>query len=371
LNGKTLAVMYPDKKISSDSTCSHESETRPLKMSSLEPVVAIEGGSVVIAMATYNGARFVSEQIRTIQDQTFRDWVLLVRDDGSHDETTRQISLMAQQDARIRLLEDGRGNQGAIGNFAMLMEAALEEGADYLFFADQDDFWLPEKLSTMLAAMKEMESREKSGTPLLVHCDLAVVDERLKVISESFAHYSRLSPATADLGVLLCQNQVTGCACLINRRLLELACPVPSEVLMHDWWLALLAAASGKVGFIPLPLVKYRQHGGNVLGAVPFRKRTWQLLFSTRQWKKLLDTFSAGIRQTGLLAKRLRGRGVDLHRGAIEQIEVYARILDVPPLTRGQVLRRHGIGRLVLRTGWVFGIMTMLISKHPGDKSVV
>ena len=361
--------MYPDKKISSDSTCSHESETRPLKMSSLEPVVAIEGGSVVIAMATYNGARFVSEQIRTIQDQTFRDWVLLVRDDGSHDETTRQISLMAQQDARIRLLEDGRGNQGAIGNFAMLMEAALEEGADYLFFADQDDFWLPEKLSTMLAAMKEMESREKSGTPLLVHCDLAVVDERLKVISESFANYSRLSPATADLGVLLCQNQVTGCACLINRRLLELACPVPSEVLMHDWWLALLAAASGKIGFIPLPLVKYRQHGGNVLGAVSFRQRLWQLLKSPRQWQSHIAVLQGGIWQSRLLAERVGERRCALHEGAIEQIKTYARILEVPPIRRAYTLRRYGIGKSVLRPGWVFALLIVLMKNRFGSEN--
>jgi hypothetical protein len=158
---------------------------------------------------------------------------------------------------------------------------------------------------------------------------------------------------------------------MINRRLLELACPVPREVLMHDWWLALLAAASGGIGFIPMPLVKYRQHGGNVLGAVPFRRRSWRLLVSTRQWKKLLATFSAGIWQSRLLAERLRERRVDMHRGAIEQIEIYARILNVYPLARGRVMRRYGIGRLALRTGWVFGLMTMFIKNRSWNKPVV
>jgi len=356
--------MLPDKKISSHSTCRHGSVTRPLKVSPIEPVVAIEGSSVVIAMATYNGARFVSEQIRSIQDQTFRDWVLLVRDDGSRDETCRQISLMAQHDARIRLLADDLGNQGAIGNFAALMEAALKERADYLFFSDQDDVWLPEKLSTMLAAMKEMESREKSVTPLLVHCDLEVVDERLKVISESFANYSRLSPATADLGVLLCQNQVTGCACLINRRLLELACPVPSEVLMHDWWLALLAAASGKVGFIPIPLVKYRQHGGNVLGAVSFGLRLLRLLKSPHQWQRHIGVIKVGIWQSGLLAERISERKCKLSDGVLEQIYTYARILEIAPLKRVLILRGDEIGKTALRTGWVFYLLLTLLKKR-------
>lgn len=346
------------------------SATAPLTIWPEQLNMAVTSKHVVIIMATYNGARYVEEQINSIQKQTFQDWMLLVRDDGSRDNTCQRVACMAQQDRRIRLLADDLGNRGTIGNFAVLMEAALQADADYLFFADQDDIWQPEKLSVMLAAMGELESK-LPDMPLLVHCDLEVVDEKLHSIAESFTRYSGLSPNDADLGVLLCQNQVTGCACMINRDLLELAHPVPPEVLMHDWWLALLAAASGRVGYIPMPLVKYRQHGGNVLGAAPFRKRVWRLMFSVSQWKGLLSTFSAGIWQSRLLVERLRARGATRNQNAIDQTEIYAQILNVHPFARGRVLKQHGIGRYGLRTGWVFGLLTTLIKNHPWNKPVV
>jgi len=337
----------------------------------IPPRLELATQRVAIVMATYNGRRFVEEQIRSIQAQSYSDWMLYVRDDGSSDDTVQKVIQIQSEDHRVKLVFDELGNQGAIGNFSVLMRVALEANADYIFFSDQDDVWYPDKLAIMLAGIRELEHSQNDLMPLLVHCDLEVVDEELHLISDSFARFIRLSPTNAHLGALLCQNQVTGCACLINRRLLELACPVPSEVLMHDWWLALLAAASGKIGFIPRQLVKYRQHQENVLGAVPFRRRIWQLLFSTRKWGEHLSTLNAGIRQAGLLAERLKERQVDLHQGAIEQIEAYAKILDVTPLARGKVLRRHGIGKMVLRTGWVFGIMIMLIGKYKRGRSVV
>ncbi|GAB1232685.1 hypothetical protein UT4_11510 [Ferrigenium sp. UT4] len=267
---------------------------------------------------------------------------------------------MATLDVRIRLLTDDLGNKGTIGNFSILMEAALKEGADYLFFADQDDVWQANKLTIMLTAMQEME-RQAADKPLLVHCDLEVVDEVLQSIAPSFTKFSRLSPTRANLGMLLCQNQVTGCASLINRNLLELACPVPHEVLMHDWWLALLAAASGKIGFVPLPLVRYRQHGRNVLGAVSFGKRLWQLLSSSSQWKRHIAVIKGGILQSSLLAERLNERNMTLPQGALEQINTYAHILDVKPIHRAATLSRYGIGKSLPRTGLIYSLFLALI----------
>lgn len=346
------------------------SETAPVTIRVEQSSIFPAGKRVLIIMATYNGARFVEEQVRSIQNQTYQDWILLVRDDGSSDGTRQQIASLAQQDRRIRLLADDLGNQGVIGNFAVLMETALEMGTDYLFFADQDDVWLPEKLSVMLFAMEALECAHGEGVPLLIHCDLAVVDEQLRCIAASFMKYSSLSPARADLGVLLGQNQVTGCACMINRKLLELSCPVPREVLMHDWWLALLAAAGGKIGYVPMPLVKYRQHAGNVLGAGTFWQRLWQLLRSWRQWEQHIKTIKSGIWQSRLLAERLREKEVALPAGAIEQIETYARILEIRPASRASMLRRHGIGKSVLRTGWVFAILIALMRNDAGSKRV-
>lgn len=316
-------------------------------------------------MATYNGGRFVQQQIESMQAQSFGDWKLFVRDDGSHDDTVRKLEEMACGDARINPVQDGRGNLGAIANFSALMEVALASGADYVFFADQDDVWHADKLATMLAAMRELELKYGS-VPLLVHCDLSVVGEDLEPVAESFAGYSRLSPATADLGVLLCQNQVTGCASVINRSLLELATPVPKQVLMHDWWLALLAAAAGKIGFVPMPLVKYRQHQGNVLGAVSFGRRVRELLLSAEQWKLRMDVVRKSFVQAALLGARLRQRNVGAKPAVLQQSDLYSRILDVPALRRVRVLRDAGIGRPSGSSRLFFNLL-LTLGRRRGD----
>lgn len=320
-------------------------------------------GRVAIVMATYNGCRFIEEQIRSIQAQDYPNWVLYIRDDGSSDGTVQKILQIAQQDHRVRFVSDEFGNQGAIGNFSVLMNFALQEDADYVFFADQDDVWAPEKMSVMLAAMQELDMKFGSKMPLLVHCDLIVVNEKLKTISDSFVKYSRLSPTAADLGVLLCQNQVTGCASVINRALLEMACPVPRTVLMHDWWLALLAAATGKVGFVPKPLVQYRQHAGNVLGAVSFSRRVMRLLFSFEKWQTHADVIRRCFLQASQLGERVRLRRTGLPTTIMAQIDTCANILNVARIKRASVLRAQKIGRLAKGSGFIFALILTVMSK--------
>lgn len=320
-------------------------------------------GHVSIIMATYNGARFIQEQICSIQAQSYTNWVLYVRDDGSRDDTIEKLIHIEAGDHRIRLVRDELGNQGAIGNFSVLMNVALEECADYVFFADQDDVWHPEKLASMLAAMGELERTCSVDTPLLLHCDLVVVDEELQTIAGSFVRFSRLWPETADLGVLLCQNQVTGCACLINRALLALASNVPANVLMHDWWLALLAAAAGKIGFVPLQLVMYRQHGGNVLGAVSYWMRLKKLLFSPKQWKIHLQTIRCSFLQAELLEERIHARDIVLSPVVEKQIRTYAHILNDAPFSRAKNMHAQKISRSVRSTGLIFDLLVTMLKR--------
>ncbi|NNM68934.1 MAG: glycosyltransferase family 2 protein [Gallionella sp.] len=348
-----------------------------LNSASTAPVVINDTSSlkptaqrVVIAMATYNGGRFIEEQIQSIQAQSYSDWVLYVRDDGSRDDTVQKVLQIEREDHRVKLVRDELGNQGPIGNFSTLMEFALERNADYVFFADQDDVWHAEKIATMLAGMQELELTHDVQTPLLVHCDLAVVNEVLQPIAKSFVQFSRLSPTTADLGVLLCQNQVTGCACVINRALLELACPVPRDVLMHDWWLALLASSAGKIGFIPKPLVQYRQHGGNVLGAMSFGRRVKKLLFSPLQWKLHMEVIKCSFAQAAMIEERINARGIELSPITMEQINIYSRILNVAPLRRAGKLHAHKMGRSANSTGFVFDLLITLMRRKQEVKSV-
>ncbi|MBI5314523.1 MAG: glycosyltransferase family 2 protein [Nitrospirae bacterium] len=227
--------------------------------------------SIVILLGTYNGGQFVGEQIRSIQGQTVSNWKLLIRDDGSQDGTLEVIADVSGRDERIRCVGDGHGNLGVVGNFGELMRIAHAEEAEYIFFSDQDDVWVSNKIADQLTYLKEMESQHGQKTPILVYSDLEVVSEQLEGIHPSFMGYQGLTHESRDpLRVLLTQNFVTGCAMVINRPLLELATPLPADVIMHDWWLALCAAACGRIEYLPLALVRYRQHGANQIGAEGF-----------------------------------------------------------------------------------------------------
>lgn len=318
---------------------------------------------VVIAMATYNGSKFIEEQIRSIQAQSHSDWLLFVRDDCSSDGTVQKVLQIESEDRRVRLVRDELGNRGAIGNFSTLMQIALEENANYVFFADQDDVWHPKKIAILLATIQELELTRGVQTPVLVHCDLAVVNEELQPIAESFVKLSRLSPTSAELGVLLCQNQVTGCACVINRALLELACPIPTNVLMHDWWLALLASSVGKIGFVPQQLVLYRQHSSNVLGAVSLGRRLKELLLSPRQWGLRMNVVRRSFEQATVLEERIRVRGIELPLNRLKQINTYSQILSVAPIKRVSELHAQKIGRSASGTRLIFNLFVIAMER--------
>jgi hypothetical protein len=143
--------------------------------------------------------------------------------------------------------------------------------ANYVMFADQDDVWYEGKVAKTLEKMKEMEENFSQDTPLLIHTDLKVVDRDLNIFSDSFWKYNQINPARGQKFTrLLMQNVVTGCSMMFNKTLLQLAWPIPENAAMHDWWLALVAAAFGKIGVLPEATMLYRQHGKNTLGAQKF-----------------------------------------------------------------------------------------------------
>jgi hypothetical protein len=318
------------------------------------------GWRVFILLACYNGARYVEEQIRSIQAQHFSDWVLIVRDDGSRDDTVEIIQRLTQEDARIHLLDDRIGNLGVSGNFSELMQYALMREADYVFFSDQDDIWNPDKLGVMLAAMREMEATEGNRLPLLVYSDLAVVDAQKKMIAPSFLKYVKRSPAHTNLGVLLAQCQVVGCACLVNRAALDLACPVPQGAWMHDWWLAILCAAVGRIGYVEQPLVQYRQHGANVFGVKSFWYRVARFLYSPKRWRDQISIVYRSILQAGLVRERIRSRGAHPHFESEQQLANYANLLAVPAFKRLGILKACGSYRTMPLENAIFKLLLIL-----------
>lgn len=263
-----------------------------------------------IAMATFNGERFLSEQIRSIQAQTVKDWTLLVRDDGSTDMTQVLLRGFAATDDRIEIVSEPAGNLGAVGNFAVLAGLARDRGVERLFFSDQDDVWFPDKVAHTLDALDDAEHQRGRDTPVLVYSDLQLIDSEGRVTQPSFMRFQRIRhEERAPLATLLVQNFVTGCAMAVNGALLRLAVPMPRTVLMHDWWFAQFAAAAGTLAFISTPTVSYRRHESNTVTVRGF----WNTLNPLNaNW---LEVWRSGARhhvkavgQAAALLERLRER---------------------------------------------------------------
>jgi glycosyltransferase involved in cell wall biosynthesis len=236
---------------------------------------------VAILLATYNGEKYLDEQIGSLFSQTYRDFVIIARDDGSSDGTAEILARWsAAYPDQIRVVSDDHGNLSSLGNFSRLLELC---DAPYFAFCDQDDVWLPNKVELAINEVRRLENRCGKATPILVHSDLIVVDECLNEICASFYDYLQFdSRRSRRLDHLLFENMVTGCASMGNRALLELARPIPGVVPYHDWWLALVAKSCGVLKTIAEPTILYRQHSHNFVGAGRPRRRRSTLWYGRR-----------------------------------------------------------------------------------------
>jgi glycosyltransferase involved in cell wall biosynthesis len=233
--------------------------------------------SLEILLSTYDGARHLDAQVDSLLAQTDGDWTLTARDDGSADETPRLLEARARAGGgRVRVLEDGGTRLGPGASFATLLAAST---ASHVMFCDQDDVWLPDKVARSRALMREMEARFGAERPLLVHSDLRVTDGALNPVAASFWRSQGLDP-TSDgrLDRLLLRNAVTGCTMMLNAALRRLALPIAADAYLHDWWIALVAAAFGHTARLEEPTVLYRRHGANVVGARSASRRLGEVL---------------------------------------------------------------------------------------------
>lgn len=218
-----------------------------------------------ILLATYNGGRYLKEQLDSLLRQTEQDFYVLIQDDGSKDETPGILKDYADaHPEKIRLVSGPAHEKSPKGNFMSLLS---QSGSEYVMFSDQDDVWDEDKIALTIRAMREGEKKYGPACPLLVHSDLRVSDADLHPIAPSFWNYQKLD-GNPRLSRVLAQNSVTGCTMMVNRELAELILKAPAEdMLMHDWWAALCAASMGHILTVDRPLICYRQHGKNQLGA--------------------------------------------------------------------------------------------------------
>lgn len=226
----------------------------------------MENKNIAVLMATYNGEKYIEEQIESILNQTYKDFVIYIRDDNSTDSTNKIINEYTEKyPDKIIQVKDDKVARGACKNFMYLLEYVYKlDKHEIYMFSDQDDFWLEDKVEITVNKYNNVDNKEQ---PILIHTDLNVVDSKLEMINESFLKYSNLNSKCKEFNKYLIQNNVTGCTMLINSKLVDLIKFDITDIRMHDWYFALVASAFGQVIFIDKPTIKYRQHGNNVLGA--------------------------------------------------------------------------------------------------------
>lgn len=218
---------------------------------------------VAILLATYNGAHYLNEQIDSIIAQTFTEWNLYIHDDGSNDETLQIIKhYVIKYSQRIFFIEDSQTHRGAAQSFFYLLNKVT---AEFYMFCDQDDVWFPNKIEESMRVMQHLSVRH-ANTSLLVCSDLNVVDSNLQLISSSMWSY-------CGIRTYVTQNHikyspiVTGCTMLINQKTKEEVAPYIALPYLHDIIISLVVSKNGHIEFINKPLILYRQHQSNVLGA--------------------------------------------------------------------------------------------------------
>lgn len=298
------------------------------------------GPSIEVALTTYNSEPYLTPLLDSLFAQTRQDFTLLVADDASTDGTKAIIEDYCRRyPGRIEQLPPDGPRRGVIANFDRVLARA---SADYVFLCDHDDVWLPNKIELSLEAMRSLEAGHRPGTPLLVHTDLVVTDAELAVINDSLVGYSGLDPRRNDPVRLLLSNVVTGCTTVVNRALLLRALPIPRDAMMHDHWLALVAATSGATRFVDASTILYRQHDRNTLGAqgrqaAALIQRVYGTLVS-RHRERVLKRYS---RQAAILLARMGEEMSPRHRAATE---ILAQLWDRPRLGRFVALRRCGLG---------------------------
>ena len=216
---------------------------------------------IEILMATYNGEKYIREQIDSIISQTYSNWTLLIRDDGSKDNTVKIIKEYEKKDKRIKLLEDNKGNLGFVKNFEELLKNSSEE---FIMFSDQDDYWLEDKIERYINELKKI-SKDEMKKPLLLHSNSFVCDENLEIIKEKFIN-SKVALQYQENSYFF-SYMVQGSTTLINRKLIDICIPFFKDVTVHDRYFHLLTEFLGKRVFIDKTLMKYRQHENNKIGA--------------------------------------------------------------------------------------------------------
>lgn len=304
-----------------------------------------------VLLAAYNGMSYLEPLLASLRGQTVSDFSVLTQDDGSTDGTKELLSALAAKDGQFASGCEQGLLLGAAGNFISLLR---QTDADFALLCDQDDIWRNDKIAILRRVMNDAVSKYGASCPLLIHSDSAVIDKTGKIIFESLFRRQGWDPAAVELRRLLVQNNVTGCTMMINRPLIDLAAAYadPRTVYFHDWFIALTAAAFGHIVFVPLPLVMYRQHGDNLIGAsgkTQLARGADSLTHTERAKRRIALTY-----ETAALLRNTYGNL--LPREAAETIDRYLATSGMSKLARALFIQQNGytMQSAITRAGQIF-----------------
>lgn len=260
---------------------------------------------VEILMATYNGDKYIREQLDSILNQSYKDWHLVISDDLSTDYTMSILDEYVKNNPnKIEIVSSNCHFGNAKENFMWLCKNRLnqENTSEYYMFCDQDDVWLEDKIERSLYRMHELEEKYSKDECLLVFSDLILCDEKLEIINNSFFEYNRYGKFS-DLSFerLTLAPLCWGCTMCFNYNLLKHSLNVDnySSIVMHDHWFAMVASFWGYVSLLKEGTVKYRRHGNAVTGIAP-RLKTIKIFSKLRNSNRIRKDYLANKRQAKL-----------------------------------------------------------------------
>ena len=271
---------------------------------------------ILILMATYNGEEYISEQINSIINQTYKNWELYIHDDGSHDNTKKIIDKYSKTDKRIRIVGDNLYFKNPKKNFLYLVEFIKKMKYDYVAFCDQDDIWKENKLEIILASIEKLSS----DIPCLVHSDSMIIDKEDKVLSKSFDDLSGMQMKRDDFESISLWNNAQGCSIIVNKKCIQYIDDVNSDkIIMHDWLITMICSLFGKCVYLDNPLIMYREHNSNCIG--PNTEKKFKDVISKKDdyRKKTLETYERVYEQLNYFLEKYHDKMDSIQISRVEK----------------------------------------------------
>lgn len=316
---------------------------------------------IAILLATYNGEKYLREQMESLLTQKKVTTMIYVHDDFSTDGTKKIIEQVSSQFPNRVIMINSSHNLGVVKSYQFLLDNV---DADFYLFSDQDDVWDENKVSEEIFLLKQFE-----GVPSLVYSDLEIVDSKLNVLSQSM--FRSMNVINTDkTSMLLTQNVITGNTVAFNKALRNLIVNYfrmdDDLILMHDGWLGLVSSIYGKIFFLNRPTVKYRQHESNVVGA---RKNKIDKLLHIEQLKQaVINT----ILQGQVLNKKMSSftdSNLNLPQRQIAEqlVSSYAMLPKCSKFDKLNVMRKYSFRKQGLLRNVLFVLIVLNIKDRIND----